>query len=81
MIHEIKYSECDVLLLLRDNSLEGSDIAARDRPLNFQIPPTVERNMSFLKATTNPTFAQQTSILFSSQVVFYSCIPDPGVPC
>lgn len=28
--------------------LEGSDIASRDRPLNFQIPPAVKTDISML---------------------------------
>lgn len=48
--------KCDVLLSLPDDSLQGSVVASRDRPLDFQIIPTVERDIldgSFDKSLNN----------------------------
>lgn len=55
MMFSVK-KKCDVLLLLPDDSLQGSVVASRDRPLDFQIIPTVERDIldaSFDKSVNN----------------------------
>lgn len=41
-------------MLLLD-SLQGSDIASRDRPLNLQIPPTVGRDVLSVKSYSTVT--------------------------
>lgn len=64
------YPECFVVLVC-NNSLQGSDVAPRDGPLDIQIPPAAGRDAVLLLPSFTPDFFRY----FRARESFWKTLP------